>query len=159
MLLDRRADREYLRLEGEEEGFALRDLAAPFLLVEVYNELCFTCQEELPTFNLLFRAIEADRELRGRLKMIGLGAGSTPRAVVKFRRRKEVLFPLFADHHREIFDCLGRPELPVVYLLRREAESGFRIVMTHSGHVKSAAGLLDGIRKAMAGRAALQSGD
>ncbi|MCG8377696.1 MAG: redoxin domain-containing protein, partial [Chlorobiales bacterium] len=105
MLLGRRADKDYLGLKEEAKSFALRDLTVPFLLVEVYNELCFTCQEEMPTFNDLFRAIKADGELKHRLKMIGLRVGSTPRAVVKFRREKGVLFPLFADHHREIFDC------------------------------------------------------
>ena len=149
MLLGRRADKDYLGLKEEAKSFALRDLTVPFLLVEVYNELCFTCQEEMPTFNDLFRAIKADGELKHRLKMIGLRVGSTPRAVVKFRREKGVLFPLFADHHREIFDCLGRPGLPVVYLLKREADNGFRIVMSHSGHVTSAAGLLEGIKEAV----------
>jgi hypothetical protein len=64
---------------------------------------------------------KADAFLREKVKMRGIGAGSKKRSAAKFRKQKNIAFPLFADEKREIFECLGKPVLPVSYLVQRQA--------------------------------------
>lgn len=144
------ADRSYLGLQPGAKSFALSDVPAGFLLVELYNELCSGCLKEVSSYNQLHRLIEDDPFLKGKLKMIGMGVGSLKRSVAKFRRKNKVSFPLFADSKREIFQCMGSPELPVLYLLKRDSGQTRRIVMVHSGHVGSPQKLLALVKGHMA---------
>ncbi len=137
VVLQGEADREYLNLATGTKSFALSELPAEYLLVEMFNELCSGCLNAVPEYNRLFELTEADPALGGRLKFIGLGAGSSRLAVVKFRRKNKVLFPLFADRRREVFNCLGDPELPVAYLLKHRSAGTFQIMMIQSEHIES----------------------
>ena len=131
------ADRRYLDLPAGAKSFALTDLRAHFLLVELYSELCSGCLNAVPAYNRLFELIESDPELKGRLKLIGMGAGSSKRAVVKFRRVNQVRFPLFADDKREVFNCLGEPVLPVAYLLKNQGNGRWQILQIISNPAES----------------------
>ena len=82
--------------------------------------------------------------------MMGIGAGSKKRSAAKFRRQKNIAFPLFADERREIFDCLGKPVLPMSYLVARQAGKR-KICLIQSGHIGSAEKLLAEIKSAVAG--------
>jgi peroxiredoxin len=141
------ADRKYLDLAPGTKRFALSELPAEFVLVEMFNELCSGCLKEVPEYNRLYRIIEADPYLGGRLKIIGLGAGSSRLAVVKFRRRNQVLFPLFADRNRDVFTCLGEPEMPVAYLLYRQGPGALRIMMIQSEHITSPEAFINKIKE------------
>ncbi len=135
VLLKAKSDRSYLGLPTGARSFALRQVRAAYLLVELYHELCYGCLRQVRAYNRLFKIINQDSSLARRLKMIGLGVGSQHRQVVRFRRREGVLFPLFADPRKDVFKCLGRPALPVLYLLRSEKGRGLRIVLIHAGQV------------------------
>lgn len=143
MALKAKEDAAYLGLPDGTRSFALREVPADYLLVELFNEYCLLCQKETPVYNELFKRIKDDSRLRQRMKIIGLGVGSANRQVAKFRRRQGVLFPLFADQRREVFDCLGKPELPVLYLLQRQAGGGYKLLFVHSGHVQNPAGFIN----------------
>jgi rhodanese-related sulfurtransferase/peroxiredoxin len=145
------SDRAYLGLAPQARAFALREVRADYLLVEFYSELCMGCLQEVASYNLLFGLIGQDPALGGRLKMLGLGVGSLNREVAKFRRRKKVRFPLFADEGQDVFHCLGKPELPIAYLLARDGDKGYRILMKHSGRVASPHDLLLRIKQVIAG--------
>jgi len=154
VVLDKAADRAYLGLKHQEPSFALEDVAAGFLFVELYNELCYGCLKEVASYNHLYKDIEADPALRGRLKMLGLGVGSLNREVKRFRREKQVLFPLFADRGREVFHCLGEPELPVAYLIQRTGKGRWKIISILAGHIGDTRAVLGRIRAALAAAAA-----
>lgn len=135
-------DGAYLGLKPGARAFALREVPAPYLLVELFNELCLLCQKEAPIYSALFRRIEDDPRLAGRLKIMGMGVGSSKREVARFRKKHGVPFPLFADQKREVFSCLGQPELPVLYLLKRQPSGSFRLLYMHPGHIENPSGLL-----------------
>jgi len=140
-------DAAYLGMPAAAGSLALRQVPADYLLVELFNEYCQLCQKETPVYNQLFKRIQDDLRLARRMKIIGLGVGSSNRQVAKFRRQRGVLFPLFADHRREVFDCLGQPELPVLYLLKRHGHAGFRLVFQHTGHLSDLARFIDTLVK------------
>jgi peroxiredoxin len=150
MLLDSQRDRGYLQISHVERNFTLEDVQSDFLFIEVYNELCSACVNEVKTYKTLYRMLLADADLREKVKMMGIGAGSKKRRAAKFRKQKKIAFPLFADENREIFNCLGKPLLPVSYLVQRQAGKR-KIRLIQSGHIGSAEKLLTEIKSAVFG--------
>ena len=128
-------DISYLGLSPGTSYFSLLDIAGDYVLVVVYNEMCMLCLAELPHVNRLFELADADGRLKGRIKMLGLGAGSTKRAAARLRKEKGYDLPLFADEKWSVFDSLGKPTLPVNYLLKKDGEKGLRIMMRHEGAI------------------------
>ncbi len=150
VVLNQKSDRAYLGLPPGAKAFALGEVKADYLFVELYNELCYGCLKEVSSYNHLFQEIEDDRFLKGRLKMLGLGVDSSYRAVVKFRRQHQVLFPLFADRRREVFSCLGRPELPIAYLLKHQKSGRWKIQLILAGHIGDTQAVLSRLKAAIA---------
>jgi len=145
MLLDHKKDRDYLQVSHAERAFTLEDVPSDYIFIEIYNELCSACVNEVKTYQALYRMLLEDAFLRGKVKMMGIGSGSKKRNAAKFRRQKNIAFPLFADEKREIFDCLGKPVMPVSYLVERQAGKR-KIRLIQSGHIGSAEKLLAKIR-------------
>ena len=135
VVLQTEKDVPYLGLSPESRYFSLSDISGDYLLVVVYNEMCMLCLAELPRINRLFELADADGSLKERIKMLGLGAGSTKRAVARFRKEKGFDLPLFADEKWTIFGLLGKPTLPVIYLLKKDKDKGLRIMWRHEGAI------------------------
>ena len=128
-------DVSYLGLAPGSRYFSLSDIAGDYLLVEVYNEMCTLCIAELPHINRLLGLLNEDRNLRDRVRMLGLGAGSTRRSVAKFRKKTGYDLLLFADPKWKTFGLLKKPVLPVLYLLKKDGEKGLRIMWRHAGGI------------------------
>lgn len=122
------ADRNYLDMVPDSKWLALQDVPAEYVLIEFYNSLCQNCVHQTNVMNGYYRRIENNPHLRGRIKLIGIGVFNTKRAVVKFRKKNKVLFPLFSDRNGLVFECLGQASLPLAYLVRRDAE-GRRVIV------------------------------
>jgi len=150
VVLEGEEDRRYLGLPEGTKAFSPAEAASEYLLVELYQELCLGCLEAVPEYNRLVGEIAADDYLRDRLRLIGLGVGSPYREVRRFRREHAVAFPLFADQRRELFHCLGEPELPVAYLLKRQAGGRMRIMAILSGPMGDHEALLRRLKAVMA---------
>jgi peroxiredoxin len=150
MLLNYQKDRDYLQITHLQRYFTLEDVHSDYIFIEIYNELCSACVNEVKTYKALYRMLLGDAFLRGKVKMMGIGAGSKKRSAAKFRKQKNIAFPLFADEKREIFECLGKPVLPVSYLVERQAGKR-KIRLIQSGHIGNAEKLLEKIKLAVVG--------
>ena len=150
MLLDYQKDRDYLQITHVQRNFTLEDVHSDYIFIEIYNELCSACVNEVKTYKALYRMLLGDTFLREKVKMMGIGAGSKKRSAAKFRKQKNIAFPLFADEKREIFECLGKPVLPVSYLVQRQAGKR-KIRLIQSGHIGNAEKLLAEIKSTVAG--------
>ena len=62
--------------------------------------------------NELYSAIQKSKDLKDRMKVIGIGAGNTSFEVDFFRKKFEVLFPMFSDEDRSIHKVLGEVMTP-----------------------------------------------
>jgi peroxiredoxin len=151
MLLEYRKDRDYLEIKHGQRSISLEDIESDYIFIGFYNELCSTCIEEIKIYKAFYHRLLADGDLKTKIKMIGIGAGSKKRHVAKFRKQKEIPFPLFADENWEIFDCLGRPGLPVSYLVQRRGERRF-IRLIQSGHIGNTELLLAKVKSTIAVR-------
>lgn len=134
-VLNAAKDVSYLGLAPGSRYFSLSDVLGDYVLVEVYNEMCMLCLAELPNINRLLGLVNEDPGLKGRIRILGLGAGSTKRSVAKFRKKTAYDLPLFADEKWKTFELLGKPMLPVLYLLKKDGEKGFRIMWRHAGGI------------------------
>ena len=128
-------DCAYLGLDPKTRVVRLADIPTEYLLLVVYNEMCSLCMAELPIIDALAKLTEEDGTLGARLKILGLAAGSTKRAVARMRKEKEFRLLLLADEKWQLFEQLGRPLLPVFYLLKKDPAAGLLIHWQHAGSI------------------------
>lgn len=125
--------------------------SAEFLVLELHSSLCGCCRDELPVYDVLYARFSADPELWPRLRMAGLAAFDTRRDTVRARREGRIAYPLLPDEGGQVFATLGRPELPVIFLLRRD-KGGYRVLLAHQGRLGDPDLFLDEVRRAVLGR-------
>jgi thiol-disulfide isomerase/thioredoxin len=78
-----RAACSYLGISGPQ--FRLKEVQASAVIIEIFNMYCPYCQNEAPKVNKLYQIIETERALKGRVKLIGIGAGNSDFEVDFFR--------------------------------------------------------------------------
>ncbi|NDV20469.1 redoxin domain-containing protein [Pseudodesulfovibrio sp. JC047] len=143
------ADRDYLGLPKGTRWLQLSELSARFVLIQLYNTLCNDCVKETRLLSAFFKDVESDPVLAGQLKIIGLGVYDSNQAVVRFKKKHGVAYPLFSDKSGQIFDCLGQAELPLAYLVRAEGDGSWTIELIRRGYFEPDADFLDVLRSAV----------
>lgn len=134
------ATKQYLEVEAFRKSFALSDIPASFLFVEIFNERCFGCIEEITNYKTLF--VDFMRpDFFHKIKILGIGAGSDISSINRFKKRNQIPFPLFPDKQWNLFECLGSPALPSSYLIAKKPDGRRQIVYAQSGHIEDIEGL------------------
>ncbi len=125
-----------------------------FLLLELHSSLCGCCRDELPVYETLHARITADRELAGLLRMAGISAYDSRRDLAKARRTGQVSYPLLPDERGEAFAALGRPELPVIMLLRRKEGRGreYEVLLINQGRLSRPDAFFEEVRRIVLSR-------
>jgi thiol-disulfide isomerase/thioredoxin len=124
--------RAYLGLTAQEP-FRLEDIQVDVLLVEVFDMYCPHCQREAPHVNRLYRRIAGDPELRGRIKLIGIGIGNTSYEVSSFAKTFDVPFPLFPDRRRHFVRELAIRQTPTFVGFARQTDGGLTQILHAPG--------------------------
>jgi hypothetical protein len=137
------ADRHYLGLEKQGE-FALKDLPAPYLLIEVMRTGCGHCLATVGPMNRLFHLVQGS-DLKDRVKVIGVGEGDSPQALGRYRTKCQVAFPLIPDPDWEVLERYRLSGTPALLLLDRAGTVKYR----HSGAFDHAEQVLKELRRAM----------
>jgi len=143
-------DREYLGLPKDARWFALSDLNARFVLIQLYNTMCNDCVDETKKLSRFAEEADKDPVLGGQLKFFGVGIYDTNRDVVKFRKEYDVYYPLFSDSHGQIFECLGQAEVPLAYLARARGDGTWVIELIRRGYFEPDDNFLQTLRRAVA---------
>jgi len=134
--------RQYLGLKGFDP-FALSDIPAKLIIMEVFYVLCLDCQKAAPDINKLFGFIEKDPDLNANMKMFGLGIRGDHKKLGVYSKQFRVKFPLLPDPENEVFEKLGEPKIPFLMVI----SSSGKVLLTHSGPIKSTEELFSEIKK------------
>ena len=99
-------EKGYLGLDGSG-NFKVRQIKARVLIIEVFSFYCPHCQRTAAQVNDLYQMIEKRADLKGKVKMIGIGAKNSAYEIDAYKERYHVPFPLFPDEEMEITEKLG----------------------------------------------------
>jgi thiol-disulfide isomerase/thioredoxin len=134
----------YLGLKGDGP-FALTDIAAKVVIVEIFSMYCPHCQREAPKVNQLHKLLLDTPRLRDTVKLIGIGVGNSPMEVDFFKDTYEVRFPLFADGDFAIHKALGEPRTPYFMAITIGADGKASVVYARLGEFADPARFVDEI--------------
>jgi thiol-disulfide isomerase/thioredoxin len=135
----------YLGLSGKS-NFMIPQIKAKAVIIEIFSMYCPHCQREAPAVNELYRTIEKDADLKGKIKLIGIGAGNSGFEVDFFRKKYDIPFPLFSDGDFSIHKKTGEVRTPYFIVLKINADGSHTICYSKLGAVEKPGEFLDMIR-------------
>ena len=145
---DNPVHRDYLGLsKGNNATFRIPDVKAGVVLIQIYSMYCPHCQRDAPNVNSLFNMIEGNPGLKGKIKIIGIGAGNSSFEVDIFRKKYNVLFPLFPDNEFEVHKCIGEVRTPYFIGVKIQEDGSHKVIYSKLGGIEKADEFLDLILK------------
>lgn len=118
-----REHRAYLGLSAGE-FFEVQQVKADVVILEIMSMYCPFCQKEAPHVNELYRLIEGNPKLKGRIKLIGIGAGNSSYELKIFREKYQVPFPLTPDRDFQVHLSIGEVRTPYFIGVRIKKGAG-----------------------------------
>lgn len=139
-------DRNYLGLTGSGP-FKLSQVKSPVVLIEIFSMYCPFCQKDAPGINELYRTIENDPQLKGKIKLIGIGAGNTTFEVDVYKKTYQVPFPLLPDEDFTLHKALGETRTPYFIVVKLEKGAPPRVVYSELSGFKAVDSFLQTIKQ------------
>ena len=132
----------YLGLSGDG-FFRIPQIKSEGVLIKIFNLYCPICQSTAAAMAEIYHQIENNPDLRGKLKLIGIGAGNSLLEIEAFKHNYNVPFPIFADENFRIHQALGEVRTPFFIAVKIEGGRPPEIVQTHLGGLTDARSLVD----------------
>ena len=131
---DARSQR-YLGLSGTGQ-FTIAQIEAKVVIIQIFSMYCPVCQKEAFRVNKLYRTIQKRKDLKDKIKIIGIGTGNTPFEVGFFQKKYEVDFPLFSDEDLSIHKILGKLRTPYYIGVKINRDGSNEVFYSRLGQVK-----------------------
>ncbi len=135
-------DAKYLGLEKAGE-FTLKDIKAPYVLVEQFSTTCPHCMHQAPVLNNLFALVQQDPALKEKVKFMAVGQGDAVEKLMMWKAFHKVPFPLIPDVDSNLGKAINFSPYPVTMLLDKNG----KILVVHIGAFESADEVLKELKK------------
>jgi len=132
----------YLGLSGEGV-FKISQVKAQAVLIKIFNLYCPICQSTAGAMNEIYKQIENNPDLKGKIKLIGIGVGNNLLEVEVFKQNHNISFPIFSDEDFTIHKALGEVRTPFFIAVKMEERGSPEIIHTHLGGLTDARPFLD----------------
>jgi thiol-disulfide isomerase/thioredoxin len=139
-------EKSYLGLTGVG-SFKIPQIKAKAVIIEIYSMYCPYCQKDAPGINELYTLIENDPDLKGKIKLLGIGAGNTPFEVGVYKKTYAVPFPLFPDQDFTIHKACGEVRTPYFIVVKINEDGSHLIVHSQLGEYPGAKPFLEIVLK------------
>jgi thiol-disulfide isomerase/thioredoxin len=140
----------YLGLPPNERSFRVPEIRARVVILEVLSMYCPFCQKEAPSVNKLYKEIEKDPKIRGKIKILGIGAGNTTFEVELFRKKYGIRFPVYPDPDFSIHKRFGEVGTPYFIGVKLNDDGSHEVIYSKPGSFGKVAPFLDALCKASA---------
>ena len=115
--------RSYLGIDQKAGQFALSDIDAEIIIVEIFSMYCPYCQKHAPEANRLYREITAVSAMGKKVKLLGIGVGNSPFEVKFFKKKYSIPFPLFDDANSAVLNSLQGLRTPTYFAVRKNGRA------------------------------------
>ncbi len=112
------AERKYLGLSSTSERFSLDNVQADILVLDFFDMYCHVCQARARHMNDFYKLVQS-RGLSGRVRILGVGVGDTPKEVTVFKEKFGLPFPVFPDRTGSFSRQFGKIRVPNIIVLKR----------------------------------------
>jgi peroxiredoxin len=130
------AEKNYLGLGFFGFGtFKIPEIKAKLVIIEIFSMYCPYCQNEAPNVNQLYAKIDDNPSLKGKIKVIGIGAGNTSYEVGTFKKKYNVPFPLFADGDYIIHKMVGEVRTPYFIGVKLNPNGSHQVIYSKLGAI------------------------
>jgi peroxiredoxin len=97
---------------------------------------CPVCQKEAFRVNKLHRTIQKRKDLKDKIRIIGIGTGNTPFEVSFFQKKYKMDFPLFPDENLSIHRILGELRTPYYIGVKINRDGSDQVFYSRLGQFK-----------------------
>ncbi|MBU4344587.1 MAG: redoxin domain-containing protein [Proteobacteria bacterium] len=130
------SDRSYLGLPASG-FFKIPQIKARVVLIQIFSMYCPHCQGDARNVNKLYNIIEDNPKLKGKVKLIGIGAGNSSYEVGIFAQTYDIPFPLFEDMDYSIHKVVGEVRTPYFIGIKINNDGTHQIFYSELGGVKN----------------------
>ena len=130
-------EKNYLGLSNRA-FFEIPQIKARIVIIEIFSIYCPQCQKIAPGIEELYQIIENDLDLKGKIKLIGIGAGNSFYEVEVFKKTYHTPFPLFPDNDFTIHKALGEVRSPYFIAVRINRDGTHEVVHSELDSFKEA---------------------